>query len=80
MDAKKNLPAKQHQLTLPTILQEAGSAASQAAAKHRFADYRSRLSTQTVRRQDADLALFAEFLYTVHVREINDLTADPEAW
>lgn len=80
MTAKKNLPAKQHQLTLPTILQEAGSAASQAAAKHRFADYRSRLSAQTVRRQDADLALFAEFLYTVHVREISDLTIDPQAW
>ncbi len=80
MTAKKSLPAKQHQLTLPTILQEAGSAASRAAAKHRFADYRSRLSAQTVRRQDADLALFGEFLYTVHVREISDLTTDPEAW
>ena len=80
MSAKKNLPDHLYQLTLPTVLQNAGSAASQAAAKHRFADYRSRLSAQTVRRQDADLALFAEFLYTVHVREISDLTADPEAW
>lgn len=62
MSAKKNPPDNPYQLTLPSVLQNAGSAASQAAAKHRFADYRSRLSAQTVRRQDADLALFAEFL------------------
>lgn len=70
----------ENQLTLPTILETAGTAASLAAAKHRFAEYRSRLAAQTVRRQDADLALFAEFLYTVKVREIGDLTSDPEAW
>ncbi|MHB1480885.1 MAG: hypothetical protein ACYCXH_01050, partial [Bellilinea sp.] len=76
----KNTPDDPRQLTLPTILEKAGSAASQAAARHRFADYRSRLALQTVRRQDADLALFAEFLYTVRVRDIDDLTLDPEAW
>lgn len=70
----------QYQLTLPSILEKAGSAASQAAARHRFEEYRSRLSQQTVRRHNADLALFAEFLYTVRVREIGDLTLDPEAW
>ncbi|HWR64990.1 MAG TPA: tyrosine-type recombinase/integrase [Bellilinea sp.] len=70
----------ENQLTLPTILETAGTAASLAAAKHRFAEYRSRLAAQTIRRQDADLALFAEFLYTVKVREIGDLTSDPEAW
>ena len=68
----------ENQLTLPTILETAGTAASLAAARYRFEDYRSRLSAQTVRRQNADLALFAEFLYTVKVREIGDLTSDPE--
>jgi very-short-patch-repair endonuclease len=40
----------------------AGLAASQAAAATRFADYRLRRAAQTLRRQDADLALFARYL------------------
>lgn len=80
MTAENNPPEKSYQLTLPTIMDKAGRAASLAAAKHRFADYRSRLAPHTVRRQDADLGLFAEFLYTVRVREIGDLTLDPAAW
>lgn len=80
MSAQKSPPAKNVQLTLPTILSAAGSAANQAASAYRFEDYRSRIAPHTVRRQDADLALFAEFLYTVKVKRINDLTTDPEAW
>src|SRR5574340_1680928 len=80
MNPKKEIPPDQYQLTLPTIMEKAGSAASLAAARHRFEEYRSRLSHQTIRRHNADLALFAEFLFTVRVREIGDLTLDPEAW
>lgn len=80
MTPKKQSPDHEQQLALPTILHEAGSAANLAAARHRFDDYRSRLAAHTVRRQDADLALFAEFLYTVKVREIGDLQRDPAAW
>ena len=40
----------------------AGLAASRAAAATRFADYRLRRAAQTLRRQDADLALFARYL------------------
>ena len=59
---------------------EAGNAASQAAAHFRFDDYRSRLAPQTIRRQDADLDLFAEFLYSVMVHRVGDLHRDAEAW
>jgi len=71
---------KDNQLTLPTILETAGTAASLAAAKYRFEDYRSRLSAQTVRRQNADLVLFADFLYDVQVKRVGALNEDPEAW
>ena len=73
-------PANENQLTLPTILETVGTAASLAAAKFRFEDYRSRLSAQTVRRQNADLMLFAEFLHNVEVRRVGALNEDPQAW
>jgi integrase len=75
-----NLPAKPKQPPLPVMLEQAGQAADQAAARHRFADYRSRRAAHTVRRQDADLALFAEFLYTSRVSYVGELNRDPEAW
>ena len=80
MALKKTKVNEELQLALPTIMEAAGAAASIAAAKHRFAEYRSRLSAHTVRRHNADLALFAEFLYTVQVRRIGDLAHDPAAW
>ena len=73
-------PANENQLPLPTILETVGTAASLAAAKFRFEDYRSRLSAQTVRRQNADLMLFAEFLHNVEVRRVGALNEDPQAW
>lgn len=76
----KKTPSKDSQLTLPSILEEAGSAASLAAARFRFEDYRSRLALHTVRRQQADLVLFADFLYDVKVRRVGNLFDDPEAW
>jgi len=44
------------------IRSEVGKAANQAAARSAFADYRSRKAPNTVRRQDAALALFSEYL------------------
>lgn len=67
------------QRPLPAVLSEAGMAANQAAARHRFIDYRSRRSEQTLRRQDADLNLFAEFLSIVGIR-VSMLNQDPESW
>jgi len=78
--AKAKPPDRQVQLTLPTIMAAAGAAANQAASAYRFLDYRSRIAPQTLRRQDADLALFTEFLFTVQVKQPGDLTTDPESW
>ena len=80
MTTKKKSTDNNNQLTLPSILETAGTAASLAAAKYRFEDYRSRLSAQTVRRQNADLVLFADFLYDVKVTRVGALNEDPEAW
>lgn len=75
-----NLPAKPSQPPLPVLLEQAGQAADEAAARHRFTDYRSRRAAHTLRRQDADLALFAEFLYLRRVSYVGELNADPGAW
>ena len=61
------------------LAQLIGERANQSAAASRFADYRSRRAEQTLRRQDADLELFREFLALVNVRT-GDLANDPKAW
>ena len=61
------------------LLAEAGQAANAAAVRHRFADYRMRRAEQTVRRQQADLGLFAGFLDGLGVHA-GALAEDPEAW
>jgi len=69
-------------------LQAMGQAANQAAAVNIFADYRRRKAENTLRRQDRDLALFAEFLqaYFDKVNKgnkkevVGDLANDPSAW
>ena len=61
------------------IRARAGKAANRAAARHRFEDYRSRRAPETLRRQDADLQLFAAFLEQVRI-PMGDLAGDPEAW
>jgi integrase len=45
-----------------TTLANLGQIANEVAAQNLFADYRSRKAERTVKRQDADLALFAEYL------------------
>ena len=47
---------------VPAIAQDLGQRANQAAARSAFADYRSRKAPNTLRRQAADLALFAQYL------------------
>jgi integrase len=50
-----------------------------SAASQAFGDYQSRKAANTLRRQRADLSLFATYLATVGV-EAGDLAADPRSW
>ena len=63
----------------PTALAQAGQAANQAAERHRFADYRLRRAEQTLRRQQADLGLFAAFLLELNL-PAGSLWDNPDAW
>jgi integrase len=56
-----------------------GEQANSAAAHSRFADYRARRAAQTLRRQDADLLLFREFLQLAGIHT-GELTQEPAAW
>lgn len=57
----------------------AGQAANAVAARRVFDDYRSRRADNTLRRQDGDLALFAEYLANVGIK-VGQLAAEPAAW
>ena len=78
------LTTKQDQANALAAILEAGEQANEAAARSAFADYRSRKSRNTLRRHDADLALFALYL----AETIPDaptptselLASTPEAW
>jgi integrase len=62
-------------------LHQAGRAANFAAAQGVFADYVSRRAENTLRRQKADLRLFADFLNDAGVPASADaLQSDPDAW
>lgn len=62
-------------------LGDLGTLANHAASASVFQDYRDRKAKNTVRRQDADLALFSEFLRSSGVDITGErLTTDPEAW
>ena len=63
-----------------TTLTQAGQAANRAAAKYVFAEYRQRKAPNTLRRQDAGLALFAQYLLNVADIHIGDLPHDARAW
>jgi integrase len=67
-------------LTTQTILERAGQAANRAASRHVFAEYRQRRAQNTVKRQDAELRLFASYLLDVARIETGDLSSDPSAW
>lgn len=70
--------------TLPaTALERAGQTANGYAARSAFSDYRARKAAQTLRRQDADLALFAEYLAAVGIPDAPSgaaLADLPESW
>ena len=70
---------KNKQLVLPGALEKAGAAANQAAARHRFSDYKMRRADETLRRQKADLELFGSFLEELQIIAGN-LYESPEAW
>jgi len=67
-------------LTNGDLLRQAGQAANRVAARHTFEEYRSRKAANTIRRQDADLALFAKYLLDVPGIETGDLAHDTQAW
>jgi Site-specific recombinase XerD len=61
------------------LAQLVGQQANAAAARSRFADYRSRRAEQTLRRQEADLLLFREFLQAAKI-DTGDLATNANAW
>ena len=63
-------------LSIGAVMRRAGEAANHAASKHAFAEYRQRRAANTVRRQDAELALFARFLQEVGAIPVPDELAD----
>jgi integrase len=67
-------------LVSQTLLERAGQAANHAAAQHVFERYRERKAENTIRRQQADLGLFSQFLREVAGIETGDLFNDPAAW
>jgi integrase len=63
----------------PDALTLAGQIANEAAAANLFVDYRQRIAAQTLRRQDNDLALFAQYLAQAGIT-VGNLALDAEAW
>jgi site-specific recombinase XerD len=65
-------------------LAQAGQAANKKAALRAFVEFRSRKAENTLRRYDADLALFAEFLQEggsdITNENVRVLAVSPEAW
>jgi integrase len=66
-------------LDFPGRLAAAGRAANGIASKNVFEDYRDRKAHNTLRRQDADLALFAAYLNEAGL-QVGDFAQEPEAW
>jgi len=64
------------------IRQEVGQAANEAAARAAFTDYRSRKSRHTIRRQNAALVKFSEYLAQAAGNGPSGeaLASNPEAW
>lgn len=65
----------------PAAIQQIGQAANHVASRHVFSDYRQRKAENTLRRQDADLNLFAEYLISVGIpADSDELAVNPAAW
>ncbi len=63
----------------PDALLLAGQQANEYASENLFLDYRRRVAANTLRRQDADLALFARYLHEAGIT-VKDLWDNPAAW
>jgi len=61
------------------LIIELGQAANRVAAQHTIQDYRERKSLNTLRAQDADLLLFAEFIKSTGITDKFTFT-EPTAW
>lgn len=61
------------------LLAQLGQAADRVAARHTFDTYQARKAANTLRRQRADLAIFAAYLADAGAVP-GDLAGDPEAW
>ena len=69
------------QLPAPLVqIAYAGAAANRAAASHIFSAYQQRRPANTLRRQRADLDLFATFLRAIGADPTGQLAEEPEAW
>lgn len=64
---------------LNDIMQQAGRAANEQAARIAFEDHTARKSNNTIRRKITDLALFETFLNSAGV-PVSGLFEDPRAW
>lgn len=64
---------------LPGELRQAAEVANQLAARSRFTDYQARRADETLRRQQADLRLFQDFLAQLGIQP-GDLMCNPQAW
>src|SRR5690349_7881975 len=64
---------------LNDIMQQAGQAANETAARHAFADHTARKADNTIRRKVADLALFETFLQLAGIPAAG-LYDNPHAW
>lgn len=67
----------------PNALEIAGQIANGHAAQAAFGDYQTRKADNTLRRQRADLALFADFLAVAGIPDAptgDDLYSTPDAW
>jgi integrase len=74
---------EQTAMVLPTSLSltEAGHLADQFTASSTFARYQERQASNTLRRHQTDLALFATYLHAIPgMGAIGDLYHDPAAW
>jgi integrase len=64
----------------PSARELVGEVANQYAAQGVFADYQSRKSQNTLKRQRSGLRLFREYLSDCGLEDTGDLAADPLAW
>src|SRR5688572_32869335 len=79
MQAITKKPDPESLARLNDIMQQAGQAANEQAARVAFADHTARKASNTIRRKMADLALFETFLRSAGV-PASGLYDNAEAW